>query len=131
MPKKNSTDRKLTAQLVYDHVQSIRKTTAILKVSKSSVQRWITAFLKKTPVVAGIKNRETKLSSIFAKRQGFMDWQKCFKFESHVFKVTELRNYINQGREMTRLVLVVSRTIGHTDMQNKESHCLFGRKNQE
>ncbi len=35
-----------------------------MKVSKSSVQRWITTFLKKTPVVAQIKNRVTKESSL-------------------------------------------------------------------
>jgi transposase len=36
-----SEERKLAVRLLYDHLRSIRKTAEILKVSKSSVQRWV------------------------------------------------------------------------------------------
>ena len=64
MPKMYSADRKLSAQLVYNHVQSIRKTADILCVSKSSVQRWVVSLISKILASPIKKFQTTKLTLI-------------------------------------------------------------------
>ena len=59
-----SVDRKLSAQLVYNHVQSIRKTADILCVSKSSVQRWVVSLISKILASPIKKFQTTKLTLI-------------------------------------------------------------------
>ena len=41
MPKLFPADRRLTVKLIYERVNSIRKTAIIMQVSKSTVQRWL------------------------------------------------------------------------------------------
>jgi len=43
MPKKFPIDRKTSVFNVYENVQSVRKTACLLKVSKSTVHRWLNA----------------------------------------------------------------------------------------
>jgi transposase len=62
MPKLFPADRRLTVKLIYERVNSIRKTAIIMQVSKSTVQRWLVMDLM--VLILQTKREKPKLTKI-------------------------------------------------------------------